>query len=496
MKIAFVFPIVDAHSRSKPIRYPFSINLGISYMSSILKVNGHLTRLFVLTRNNRNQIEKSLDEFVPQLICFTAVSTAYYLIKDFARKFKERHPRVFLIAGGCHVSLNPEEAIADSFDAICIGEGEYPTLELADQLEQGISPSKIQNLWIKKGIAIEKNPTRPFIEKLDELPFPDRQIWKEWIRYPEKLSAILLSRGCPYKCTYCCNHKLARLAGGSYHRYRSPQNIIAEIKEHLREYPQTREIFFRSETIGTNLKYILKLCSSLEQFNKEREQPLAFGVNLRVTPNMDHDTLFQTLHRGNFKFINIGLESGSERVRREILNRVYSNDDIIKAVTLLKKYGIKINLFVMVGLPGETPRDFQQTIEVTRKCQPDFYYMSIFYPYPGTELARICKEQGLIDERINMQSVRERVEPVLNLPDFPKKQVLRSYIWFEYNISKGYKPLHKILIRVLLHKVTTSPLLGRFFNFLLNIPFFVDLKNKLVDFSPFYTTQDKMNGIV
>ena len=76
---------------------------------------------------------------------------------------------MFLIAGGSHVSLNPGKAITDSFDAICIGEGEYPLLELADLLEQGLNPYKIQNLWIKNGIDIEKNATRPFIEKLDEL---------------------------------------------------------------------------------------------------------------------------------------------------------------------------------------------------------------------------------------------------------------------------------------------------------------------------------------
>lgn len=481
MKIAFVFAMSNAHSRSKPLRTATEINLGISYISSVVKLNGHLTRLFVLTRDNQDQIRTSLDKFDPRLICFTAVSTAYYLIKNFARTYKERNLQVFLIAGGCHVSLNPEETIADSFDAICIGEGEYPVLELANQLEQGLNPSKIQNLWIKNGVDIEKNPPRPFIENLDELPFPDRQMWKEWVRYPEKQPPILLSRGCPFKCTYCCNHKLALLARGRYHRFRSPQNILDEIKECLTEYPGTKEIYFETETIGTSLKYVLQLCSLLEQFNKKREQPLAFGVNLRVLPDMDHETLFEALHRGNFKFVNIGLESGSERVRCEILNRIYSNDDIIMAVTFAKKYGLRVNLFLMVGLPGETPSDFQQTIEMTRKCQPDSYYLSVFYPYPGTELARICSEEGLIDKKADKQGVNERRQPVLNLADFPKRQVLRSYIWFEYAAFKGCKPLPKILIRVLQHKVTASPLLERFFNFLLNIRLFLYLKNKFVD---------------
>lgn len=481
MKVAFIYPIVDERAESQPIRFPYSIHMGISYISSVLKQNGHLTRLFVLTRKNQEQIEKLLAEFTPRLICFTSVSTTYYLIKQFASQFKEKCPQIFLIAGGCHVSLNPEEAIADSFDAICIGEGEYPVLELADQLEKGLIPSKIQNLWIKQGNNIEKNPTRLFIENIDELPFPDRKMWTEWIRYPEELSFILLSRGCPFKCTYCCNHKLADLATGKYNRFRSAKNIVDELKEYLTDYPQTKALYFETETIGTNLKLALEICDMLEKLNKERKQPLAFGINLRVVPNVDYDTLFEALHRGNFKFVGIGLESGSERMRREVLNRIYSNDDIVKVVTLAKKYGINVRLYIMVGLPSETPEDFKQTIELTRKCQPCFYDVFIFYPYPGTELARVCREQGLIDDSIDIQRVRERLVPVLNLPGFSKKQVLKSYIWIEYNVSKNSKPLFKILLHVLERKIITSPFLGRLFDFLWSIPIVLRMKNRIID---------------
>jgi len=481
MKIAFIFPIVaDTHSRNKPIRVQTSICLGISYISSVLKLRGHLTRLFVLTPNNGEQIETSLNIFNPQLICFTAVSTTYYLVKNFASIYKQSHPHIFLIAGGCHVSLNPEKAITDPFDAICIGEGEYPVLELADMLEQGLNPSRIQNLWIKNGSDIEKNTTRPFIDKLDELPFPDRQMWKEWLQYPKTLPAILISRGCPFRCTYCCHHKLADLAPGRYFRFRSPQNILDEIKDYLITYPKTKEIYFETETIFNSLEYVQQLCSALQQFNNEHKWPLAFSANIRLIHNADYEILFEALHQGNFKYVNIGLESGSEGIRREILDRDYSNDEIIGAVRLARKYGLKVRLFIMMGLPGETPADFEQTIDVTRKCQPDKYILSIFYPYPGTELARLCVENGLIDRRVNFQSVNERKQPVLKLLDFPPKQVTRAYIRFEYNVFKGYKPLHEILIRVLERKAITSPLLGRFYYFLLGIPIIFHLKNKLV----------------
>jgi anaerobic magnesium-protoporphyrin IX monomethyl ester cyclase len=300
-------------------------------------------------------------------------------------------------------------------------------LELVSQLGQDRSPSNIQNLWIKNAIGIEKNATRPFLERLDTLPLPDRQMWIEWTRYPEKRPVMLIARGCPFQCTYCCNHKLALLAEGVYTRFRSPQNIIYELEEYLKEYPQTNEIYFENETIAVDLKYAMDLCSSIEKYSKNIRIP-TFSINLRITPNRDYQSLFQALQRANFKEVRIGLESGSEKVRQEILNRNYSNDNIINAVNTAKSYGIRVALYVMVGLPGETRADFQQTIDVLRKCQPNRILISIFYPYPGTELAYTCEKKNLMDLRVNKDIVRERVQPILNSPDFTSKQVLRSYI--------------------------------------------------------------------
>ncbi|MCX5844647.1 MAG: radical SAM protein [Deltaproteobacteria bacterium] len=483
MKIGFIFPIADrAYFRHRPIRVQSSIYLGISYISSVLKLKGHQTRLFVLTQQNQSQVETMLDKFEPQLLCFTAVSTTYHLINNFADSYKKRCPHVFLLAGGCHVSLNPEEVIADPFDATCIGEGEYPALELADQLEHGLRPSNIQNLWIKNGADVEKNAARPFIENLDELSFPDRNMWKEWVRYYSTPPSILISRGCPFNCTYCCHHKLAGLAGGRYYRFRSPQNILQEIEEYVTEYPRTKEIYLETETIFINSEYVKQLCSTLQKFNSEREQPLIFGANLRITPHTEYETLFQSLRQANFKQINIGLESGSEKVRSRVLKRNYSNDNINSAVVCARKYGIKTTLYVMIGLPGETAADSQQTIEMCRRCKPDATIHNIFYPYPGTELAYLCEEEGLFDRRIDIKRIDERKKPVLNLPDFSQREVHRSYIWFEYNVFKGRKPVYKILLRVLQNKVFTVPVLEKLFNSLLEIRVLFYLKSKLINY--------------
>jgi anaerobic magnesium-protoporphyrin IX monomethyl ester cyclase len=479
LKVAFVYPYPTPYCKEKPIYDSSQIQFGISYISSVLKSNEHLTQLFVLTPQNQHQIKTLLENFDPKLICFYSVSTTYRFVKNLSREYKQKHPSTFLLAGGCHVSLNPNEAITDAFDAICIGEGEYPTLELVSQLEQNSSPSKIQNLWIKNAAGIEKNATRPFLERLDTLPLPDRQMWKEWTRYPGKRPVILIARGCPFQCTYCCNHKLALLAEGEYTRFRSPQNIISEMAEYLKEYPQTSEIYFENETIAVDLKYAMDLCSSIENYSKNYRIP-SFSINLRITPNMDFQSIFQAMQRANFKEVRMGLESGSEKVRREILNRNYANDKIIDAVKTAKSYGIKVGLYVMVGLPGETRADFQQTIDVLRKCQPDRILISIFYPYPGTELASLCEKKNLMNLRVNKDNVRERVQPILNSPGFTSKQVLRSYNLIDYYVFRGHENYYNILLRVFNRRVDSLFFLNRMLNPLRQMLISMSLKNRSV----------------
>lgn len=438
------------------------MQFGISYISSFLNKQGHNTKLIVLcshlgekSENNRKAIDEYLKSFCPELICFTAVYSEYNFIVNIAKYIKTRYPDIYLLIGGCHVSLNPEEASMDIFDALCVGEGEHPTFELVSQLEKGLIPSAVPNLWIKHSHEIEKNLPRPFLRDLDSLPFPDREIWLDWIEAQSWGKVpVLLGRGCPYNCTYCCNHALKKIATGRYVRLRSPDNILDEIKDIVIRFSETKEVYLEVETFGVNKAWAIELCSKLEEFNKSLTEPLSFGVNLRVYLNADFESLFAACERSNFKFINIGLESGSEAVRRKILKRNYSNQDIINAVTLARKYGLKVIFYNLIGIPGETLADFKETVEINRICLPDGYYSSIFFPYPGTELYSLCKEKGLL--KIDLNTDMERRISALDLPGFSRKQIQRAYARFDYYVWKGNKPIYKIFLRRFISKLYLS----------------------------------------
>lgn len=478
MDILFVYSVHNRRDTVKPLETQWDIHFGISYISSLLRSHGHRTKLLVLNKKNVNMIFDSIKGFCPQVICFTAVATEYPFIAYIAGRVKYRNPHIFLLAGGPHISLNPEDCLADSFDGLCIGEGEQATLELVQQLEKGETPSGIRNLWIKGTDGIERNPTRSFLQELDTLPFPDRKIWQEWIKHPASPPPVLLGRGCPYNCTYCCNHVLRELAQGTYVRLRSHDSIIKEVEEIAEAYPTIKDIYFEVETFGADLHWAVQLCLKLQEFNTRREIPLSFGTNLRVTPNANFESLFFALKECNFAYINIGLESGSERIRREVLNRKESNEDIIHAVRVAKKYGIGVSFYNMVGIPGETEKDFIQTVNMNRMCFPDNHTTSIFYPYSGTKLYSICKEKGLIRKPLNPDWERQKAR--LDFPGFSRRQIERKYVWFDYYIYKGHKPIAEIMANVLGRKLSQSPLLERLYNFT-NYHYAKGIKNLLKD---------------
>jgi anaerobic magnesium-protoporphyrin IX monomethyl ester cyclase len=438
MKILFIYSLQKSLMPGKPLLGQEGIQFGISYISSVLKQNNHKTDLVVIDRKygrrNFKVVSNFICSFKPDLICFTSVNSEFNLISDIARQVKRCFPLIPVIVGGVHVTLNPSVELLDIFDGICIGEGEYPVLEYISCLEKGVSPGSVQNLWIKENDNIYKNPTRNFIEKLDNLPFPDRDIWQKWILEPQTRLTVLLGRGCPYNCTYCSNQRLKKISEGEYVRLRSPENILMEIEMLYEKFPSIDEYFLEVETIGYDMNWLVNLCGKLREFNLLKVNKLKFGTNLRIFPNMDFESVFQNLKSANFDSVIIGLESGNERIRKEILNRVYSNEQILQAVELAKKNGIKIGIFNMVGLPTETKEDFLDTLIMNQAIRPDWHSTSVFFPYQGTSLYDLTDKMGLLPEKINTKD--ERQKAVLSLPGFSSRQIQRSFNSFHYNVYK------------------------------------------------------------
>ncbi len=455
MRVLFVHSEEDYYTVKKPLEEYERMQFGISYISAFLKEAGHETQLVIPTPESRGVIIDQIREFDPGLVCFTSVYSVYDFLASLAADVKREFPDLFLVVGGPHPSLAPEDCLQSAFDAVCVGEGEHPTLELVEQLESGREPRGIPNLYIKTGDGVEKNPPRPFMQDLDRLPLPDRDMWIPWIANPLSRPSLLAGRGCPFQCTYCSNHALKKLSDGRYVRHRSADSVIAEITAYKTKFPLLQEVCIEIEDLCSAFEWAMELCGKLEEMNASFEPKVAVGANMRVTPNTDFEMLFDACSRANFRFVNIGLESGSERVRRDILKRNYSNEDILKAVKTARKYGIQVGFYNLIGIPGETRRDFTETIKLNRACQPDWYLLSVFFPYPGTKLHEVCKERGLLDDSFN--KVLERRQPSLKLPEFSKRQIRRRYTWSPLLIYGGHRPWKEVTRHVILTKIFSNP---------------------------------------
>ncbi len=482
MKIAFVYTTDDYVTIEKPIKSFGSVPFGISYLSAVMKKEGHTTKLLILTPDSivREAVQSFIDEFQPDLYCMTAVASQFFYISQVAAIVKTIDPAKFIILGGHHASLCSDVCISDpSFDAICISEGENALLRYATCIGRGEIPSGIENLWIKQPDgSIEKNPQRSFNTELDQIPYPDRDMWDPFVVSPELRPSVLISRGCPYKCTYCANHAMAELADGKYTRYRSPDAIVDEIRELLVRYPKITEIYLEAETFGADLKMTFKICEALEEFNKTLETPIEFGANFTLIKLISANIkLLEVLQRANFTLINVGLESGSERLRNGYLKRPkYLNNDLIGFVQNAKRYGIDVIFFVLMGLPTETVDEYYETVKVCRDAQPYDIYLSIFYPYPGTKLYEVSKEMGLIEKE--QRHGYERTRPNLELPGFPTKKLIHEYVWFYYKVYGGHRPFLLVMAKVLRNYLTTKPRLNALFNHFSNAKWIFAVKQK------------------
>ena len=398
---------------------PTTENFGIKYLHSYLLQQGHQSAILFIPRPDptvKSVLPAFIDAYAPGLIGCGFMSYEAPFAAYLGRLIKESRPETPFLAGGIHPTVAPEECL-EYADMVSMGESEDTVLEIIDHLEQGRSLHEIPNLAVKQGAVIQKNPLRPLITDLDRLPFPahfpphsyvyhrksilpmDMKLFRKYTRYDGKAYNIISSRGCPFSCSYCCNSFLSRLYGTRTIRTRSPHNVIAELRSSVEAFPDLILVNIHDDCFLSHSK------EWHQAFVKDYKRWIDRPFIVRSTPLHLTEEKIRILKEAGLAWVTMGLQSGSERINREVYCRHVSNRKFLEATGLARQYGVSGYYDVILDNPFEEEGDVINTLRVLQKI-PKPFQLQLFTLtfYKGTDLYAMVKEKTVQDADLTIKN--------------------------------------------------------------------------------------------
>lgn len=408
---------------------------GIRILSSCLREKGHIVKLIFLIppdaesapdKFNVTYSEKVLGELEAlvsgdDLIGISLMTNQFIQAINVTQFLKSRHVSAPIIWGGIQPTVEPKECLEHA-DMICVGEGEEALLELADRMEKKQDYSTIQNLWFKTKNGIIRNPVRPLIADLNQLPLPDysckghffsaddqiKPLTKEILvqfqgeRFQGKGTSIaymtMTSRGCPFNCTYCANSVLQSLyPKQKLLRWRSDENVINELKMIQEHIAPISYVYFVDDNFTARPNTVLKAFCDL--YKTKINVPFF----AQVSPLTNSEEKMEILFNSGCSHVTMGVETASERVAA-LYNRSKEHKILPQAIALVEKYRSKMNpppaYQFIIDNPYETLNDTLDTLRMAmsfpRPWHSPIYSLMLF---PGVPLYDKAVKDGLITDK-------------------------------------------------------------------------------------------------
>jgi radical SAM superfamily enzyme YgiQ (UPF0313 family) len=431
-------------------------NIGVQLLSSILKTKNYNVDIvyvpesadpFNFMRDYDSKLTRAINDIMelkPELVGFSVYTHNYQFYRSIAKEIKKLDPSIIILFGGIHVTLSKSLVLQDEFvDFAIVGEAEEAIVELLEEIQNGRNYEKVKNLCYKDGDIIKSQPCRPYIRDLDTLPFPDKDVYinkNPFLRVRYHISA---SRGCPFSCTFCSNNVLHEMYGfeKNHNRFRSPENVIAELVEAKRKY-NIKSVFFIDELFTFNNSW-------LEKFAKLYRAEINLPSDCITHPSFIKQETAELLKRINTQVVAMGVQIADEKFRRSTLKRKESNDRIAKSIKLLKDQGIKVAIDHIFGLPGETMEMVANSVKYYSYWKPTYVTLNWLAYYPNTDIIKFAIEEGNLREE-NISEI-EQGKHWVNYDKLPKKRK-RMYLRYKLlMISTGLLP--GWLIRFLLKNI-------------------------------------------
>lgn len=351
---------------------------------------------------------------------------------------KEHAPQALVGAKGAHfLELDQETLIKHpALDFVFRGEYEETMGDLVERLSSapaGQRPdlSAVAGLtWRRQGLDIVRTPDRGLVQDLDALPFPARELVDSMAYVRPDLgvpqTTIVTERGCPFSCSFC----LAPVVSGRKVRRRSPENVVAELRECVERFG-IRDFLFRSDLFTADKKWVARLCQAI----------LDGGLAIRWSCNSRADTIdretLQLMKRAGCWLIAFGIESGSEELLQK-MNKRLDKDEARQALRLLREERVKSSIYLLIGLPWETRETFRESVEFAKELDPDFIEFFYVYPFLGTQLYEDAVSLGVLERgQLPTMAYNHAAMPTLSL-SIDELETLRTQALREFYLRPRY----------------------------------------------------------
>jgi anaerobic magnesium-protoporphyrin IX monomethyl ester cyclase len=424
--------------------------LGIMYMASAAASRSWQTSLLIADEQEEEALIAEVKRQDPQILGFSCMSPEYPKLARLARLLRAE-TKACVLFGGPHPTFF-QGIIEETFiDAVAFGEGDISFGLFLDRYPA--HPLKTPGFHFRTKKGVVRNPPAPFVHDLDLIAFPDRELLlraKPSLRH-SRTHLFMASRGCPNECAYCFNHSYNEMfkTAGKVFRRRSVDNLIREMR-------QTRDRY------GTRFAYIdddiFTLCnvSWLEEFASRypAEVGVPFMCNLHVKATNQRKV--RLLKQAGCGLVCFGIECGDQSVSRMLLKRNVTNEEFDEMARLLQEYDIRFVTQNLMALPTPNPLEVDlRTLDLNIRCKPQYAVAHLFFPLPGTDLAKFAEEEGYYDPRRDCLPEGTNTFSALRFADPKEKaRVERLHKIFALVVSFPFlRPLVPTLIRLPLGKL-------------------------------------------
>jgi anaerobic magnesium-protoporphyrin IX monomethyl ester cyclase len=418
--------------------------LGVMYLSSYLKHKGYPeTRILdqKVQRLSFDDIERYVREWRPGLVGVSALTWEANAAHEVARRVKSVDPAIAVVFGGPHASSYTETILEDpNVDVVCVGEGEETLLQLVQRAEKGEPLTGVAGIAFRQDGAVVKTEPMPFLQELDELPYPDYEgididAYLEWWR-PSRTGSgrymgLFTSRACPYSCNYCHN------IFGKTFRQNSPEYVVDQL-EYLGKTYGIHEFEIVDDIFNLNAPR----AKAIADLIVKRGLKIQFTLPNGIRGDLMDEELIVKLKRAGLVFVCWAIETASPRLQKKI-RKFNKLEKIAENIAFAAREGIYSNGFFMLGFPTETREELQMTIDFALSSK--LHSASIFAvnPFEGTALAEEAKALG--KETVQDFDMNYFSEDCINLTEIPKEELIairrRAVRQFYMNPRRLYRIL-------------------------------------------------------